>query len=257
MPTIAICSDIYKTSVFKFYKIYAPNTSKSITFVVTKTTRVMIKILDQQNSILSRYVAQMRDADIQQDPMRFRRNLERAGEIIGYEISKQLDYKPQTVITPLGESEMLLPDNEIVLASILRAGIPMHNGLLNIYDDASNAFISAYRKYSKDGSMKIVVDHVTTPNLEGKTLIIVDPMLATGVSIELSYYALIEKGGVPAHTHLATVISSTDGVEYIQKHLPMDHITLWTAAVDEELTVKSYIVPGIGDSGDLAFGKKL
>lgn len=217
----------------------------------------MIKILDQQNTILSRYVAQLRDEVTQRDPMRFRRNLERTGEVIAYEISKTLNYKPQTVVTPLGEAEMMLPSDEIVIASILRAGIPMHNGFLNVFDNASNAFVSAFRKYSKDGTMKIVLEQVTTPDLEGKVLIIVDPMLATGASIELAYYALLEKGGVPLHTHLAAVISSADGAEYVQKRLPMDHVTLWTAAVDEEMTVKSYIVPGIGDPGDLAYGKKL
>lgn len=217
----------------------------------------MVKILDKENSILSLYVAQMRDEVVQLDPMRFRCNLERSGEILAYEISKTLNYKSKTVVTPLGEAEVMVPSDEVVIASILRAGIPMHNGFLNIFDDASNAFVAAFRKYRKDGTMKIVLENVTTPDLEGKTLIIVDPMLATGASIEMAYYALLEKGGVPAHTHLAAVISSTDGVEYVQKHLPMDHVTIWTAAIDEELTVKSYIVPGIGDSGDLAYGKKL
>lgn len=217
----------------------------------------MIRILDEQNSILSRYVAQLRDEVIQRDPMRFRRNLERAGEAIAYEISKTLNYKQQTVVTPLGEAEMMLPSDDVVVASILRAGIPMHNGVLDVIDNADSAFVSAFRKYSKDGTMKIVPEQVTTPDLTGKVLIIVDPMLATGASIETAYYALLEKGGVPAHTHLAAVISSTDGIEYVRKHLPMDHVTLWTAAVDEEMTVKSYIVPGIGDPGDLAYGKKL
>ncbi|MDE5945184.1 MAG: uracil phosphoribosyltransferase [Rikenella sp.] len=217
----------------------------------------MIRILDEQNSILSRYVAQLRDEVIQRDPMRFRRNLERAGEAIAYEISKTLNYKQQTVVTPLGEAEMMLPSDDVVVASILRAGIPMHNGVLDVIDNADSAFVSAFRKYSKDGTMKIVPEQVTTPDLTGRVLIIVDPMLATGASIETAYYALLEKGGVPAHTHLAAVISSTDGIEYVRKHLPMDHVTLWTAAVDEEMTVKSYIVPGIGDPGDLAYGKKL
>ena len=217
----------------------------------------MIRILDEQNSILARYVSQLRDEVIQRDPMRFRRNLERTGAVIAYEISKTLNYRQQTVVTPLGEAEMMLPTDEIVIASILRAGMPMHNGFLNVFDDAANAFVSAFRKYSKDGTMKIVLEQVTTPNLEGKTLIIVDPMLATGASIEMAYYALLEKGGVPTHTHLAAVISSTDGIDFVRKRLPMDHVTLWTAAVDEEMTVKSYVVPGIGDPGDLAYGKKL
>ncbi|WP_297628804.1 uracil phosphoribosyltransferase [uncultured Rikenella sp.] len=217
----------------------------------------MIKVLNQENTILSRYVAQLRDEVTQRDPMRFRRNLERTGEVMAYEISKTLNYRAETVVTPLGEAEVMVPADEVVIASILRAGVPMHNGFLNVFDDASNAFVSAFRKYSKDGTMKVVLEQVTTPSLEGKVLIVVDPMLATGASIELAYYALIEKGGVPAHTHLASVISSTDGVEYVRKHFPMEHVTLWTAAVDEEMTVKSYIVPGIGDPGDLAYGKKL
>ncbi len=217
----------------------------------------MIRILDEQNSILARYVSQLRDEVIQRDPMRFRRNLERTGAVIAYEISKTLNYRQQTVVTPLGEAEMMLPTDEIVIASILRAGMPMHNGFLNVFDNAANAFVSAFRKYSKDGTMKIVLEQVTTPNLEGKTLIIVDPMLATGASIEMAYYALLEKGGGPAHTHLAAGIASTDGIDFVRKRLPMDHVTLWTAAVDEEMTVKSYIVPGIGDPGDLAYGKKL
>ncbi|WP_294594961.1 uracil phosphoribosyltransferase [uncultured Rikenella sp.] len=217
----------------------------------------MIRVLNQENTILSRYVAQLRDEVTQRDPMRFRRNLERTGEVMAYEISKTLNYRAETVVTPLGEAEVMVPADEVVIASILRAGVPMHNGFLNVFDDAANAFVSAFRKYSKDGTMKVVLEQVTTPSLEGKVLIVVDPMLATGASIELAYYALIEKGGVPAHTHLASVISSTDGVEYVRKHFPMEHVTLWTAAVDEEMTVKSYIVPGIGDPGDLAYGKKL
>ncbi len=217
----------------------------------------MIKILDQQDSILTRYLAQMRDSEIQQDAMRFRCNLERIGEMIAYEISKTFAYKPHTVVTPLGEAEVRLPSDEVVVASILRAGIPMHNGILRVFDDASNAFVSAFRRYRKDGTMQIAVENVTTPDLEGKILLIADPMLATGSSVELAYYALLEKGGVPAHTHLVTTIVSADGLEYIQKHLPMEHITLWTLAVDQEMTLKSYIVPGMGDSGDLAYGKKL
>ncbi len=217
----------------------------------------MIKILDKEHSILSKYVAQMRDQQVQRDPVRFRRNLERAGEVMAYEISKTFDYTPRTVVTPLGEAEVMLPDTEVVIASILRAGIPMHNGMLNVFDDAQNAFITAYRKYSKDGSMKIVLEQLTTPSVEGKTLIIADAMIATGSSIELSYYAMLERGGMPEHTHIVGVIASAEGVEYIRKRLPMEHVTLWLAAVDEEMTLKSMIVPGLGDAGDLAYGEKL
>lgn len=217
----------------------------------------MTRILSNENTILNRFLAELRDEVIQKDSMRFRRNLERVGEIIAYEISKTFDYQCSNVITPLGEAPTMLPLNNVVIASILRAGIPMHNGMLNVLDRAENAFVSAYRKYSKDGSMKIVIEQITTPNLDNKTLILVDPMLATGTSIEMAYRALCEKGGTPRHTHFVAAISSTDGVEYVQRHLALDHITIWTAALDSDMTVKSYIVPGIGDTGDLAYGEKL
>lgn len=217
----------------------------------------MIKILDKENTILNRFVAELRDRNIQQEPMRFRRNLERVGELMAYEISRTLNYHPTEVTTPLGEALMNLPTDKIVLATILRAGIPMHNGFLSIFDNAENAFVTAYRHWSKDGSMTITVEQTTTPDLEDKILILIDPMLATGGSAEMAYEALVEKGGRPRHTHFASVISSTEGLEYVQRHLPMDRVTVWTAAVDNEMTVKSYIVPGIGDPGDLAYGKKL
>lgn len=217
----------------------------------------MIRILDKENTILNRFMAELRDEVIQKDSMRFRRNLERVGEIMAYEISKTFDYQYSNVVTPLGEAPTMLPFDKVVIASILRAGIPMHNGMLNVLDRAENAFVSAYRKYSKDGSMKIVMEQITTPDLDGKTLIIVDPMLATGTSIEMAYRALCEKGGTPHHTHFVAAISSTDGVEYVQRHLALDNITIWTVALDSDMTVKSYIVPGIGDAGDLAYGDKL
>lgn len=217
----------------------------------------MIRILDKENTILNRFMAELRDEVIQKDSMRFRRNLERMGEIMAYEISKTFDYQYSNVVTPLGEAPTMLPFDKVVIASILRAGIPMHNGMLNVLDRAENAFVSAYRKYSKDGSMKIVIEQITTPDLDGKTLIIVDPMLATGTSIEMAYRALCEKGGTPRHTHFVAAISSTDGVEYVQRHLALDNITIWTVALDSDMTVKSYIVPGIGDAGDLAYGDKL
>ena len=217
----------------------------------------MLRILDRENTVLNQFVAEMRDQDIQRDPMRFRFNLERIGRIMAYEISKTLTYRSKDVITPLGEAPMMIPSDQMVLASILRSGIPMHNGMLDIFDQAQNAFVTAYRKYSKDGSMNIVVEQVTTPSLEDKVLVVLDPMLATGTSIEMAYHALVEQGGSPQHTHFAAVVSSSDGIEYVQRNLPMDRVTIWTVAVDSELTVKSYIVPGIGDTGDLAFGEKL
>jgi len=217
----------------------------------------MLTILGNENSVLNRFLAQLRDVEIQKSPMLFRKNLERIGELMAYEISKTLKYKKQIVETPLGEAEMSLPNEEVVLATILRAGVPMHGGFLNIFDESPSAFVAAYRHYSKDGSFKIDIESLTSPDLAGKTLIIIDPMLATGQSIEIAYENLIQSGGEPAFTHIATVIASQDGVDYVQKHFPKSKTRLWTVAVDEELTVKSYIVPGIGDTGDLAFGEKI
>ncbi len=214
-----------------------------------------VKVLNKENSVLGVFVGELRDVAIQSDRMRFRRNLERMGELMAYEISRTLDYRSTTVETQLGEAEVMVPADEIVVASILRAGIPFHNGFLNMLDKAGSAFVSAHRKYSKDGTFKISVEYVQCGSLEGKTLIIVDPMLATGSSAVLTYKALVEKGGTPAHIHLATVIASEEGVEYVRKHMPRN-TTLWCGAVDQELTVKSYIVPGIGDVGDLAYGEK-
>lgn len=217
----------------------------------------MLKILAKENSILNHFVAEMRDENIQKDMMRFRRNMERMGEIMAYEISRTLDYTVRNVVTPLGEAPTPMFDDRIVLAPILRAGVPMMNGFLNYFDSAEVAFVSAHRHYRKNGQMEIVMQHITTPSIEDKILIIIDPMLATGASIEIAYEALIEKGGVPRHTHICAAICSTDGVEYVQSRLPKEKITLWAAAIDNEMTVKSYIVPGIGDTGDLAYGEKL
>ena len=217
----------------------------------------MIKILDRQNSILSRYVAQMRDEVTQRDPMRFRRNLERVGEVMAYEISKTLRYSTVSVETPLGEAEVALPDDQVVIATILRAGLPYHQGFLNYFDGAQNAFVSAYRKYSKDGTFNVKVEYISCCDLTDKILLLVDPMLATGTSLVLTYNALLEKGGVPRHTHVASIIASEEGIEYVKKHVSQEKMTIWSASVDQELTVKSYIVPGIGDAGDLAYGDKL
>lgn len=216
----------------------------------------MIHILNEQNSILNKFLAQIRDKVIQQDSMRFRRNIERIGEILAYEISKTLDYKSQTVETPLGEAEVEMIEDKVVLATVLRAGLPLHQGFLNYFDDAQNAFVSAYRHHSKSNEFKIVVEYISSCDLEGKTLILVDPMLATGASLVKTYEALCEKCGRPARTIVASVIASEQGVDYAVTHMPKS-TSLWLGAVDSELTSKCYIVPGIGDAGDLCFGKKL
>ena len=211
--------------------------------------------LGEKNSILNKFVAQLRDKDVQKDSMRFRRNLERLGEIFAYEISKLMDNSPKDVVTPLGIASIPTYDERVVVATILRAGLPLHQGILNFFDDAQNAFVAAYRKYDKGEDFHIQIEYASTPDLEGKTLILADTMLATGASLEIAYKRLCEEGQ-PFHTHLVCPISSAYAVEYLQKHLPEEGVTLWVAAIDEELTSHSYIVPGLGDAGDLAYGVK-
>lgn len=215
-----------------------------------------VKVLNQQKSILNKFLAEIRDRNIQTDSMRFRRNLERIGEVMACEISRTLNYAPQTVTTPLGEARVEMISDELVIATVLRAGLPFHQGFLNYFDDAQNAFIGAYRKNHKDNTMTIALEYISGPSLEGKTLLLVDPMLATGASLVLAYEALVERCGEPAHTHVAAVIASEQGVDYVKQHMAGDKTTVWTAALDEELTSKNYIVPGIGDAGDLAYGTK-
>ena len=216
----------------------------------------MVFTLGKENTVLNQFIAELRDHNIQKDSMRFRRNLERAGEIMAYELSKKLHYSHQMVETPLGEADMWLPDEKLVIVSILRAGIPFHQGFLNYFDGAENGFVSAYRKYGKDGTFKVKVEYISCCDLTDKTLVLIDPMLATGTSLVLTYNALVEKNGLPAKTHVAAIIASEEGVEYTKRHMPKE-TTVWCGAIDQELTVKSYIVPGIGDAGDLAFGEKL
>lgn len=213
--------------------------------------------LSQQNTVLSKFIAQIRDKSIQRDSMRFRRNLERIGEITAYEISKTLNYAPRVVETPLGEAVVQQIDDQIVVATILRAGLPFHQGFLNYFDDAQNAFVSAYRKSTKDGKFTVKVEYISCGDLEGKVLLLVDPMLATGSSLVLTYNALCERGGMPRHTHVAAIIASEQGIDYVSKNMPRQTTTIWASAVDEELTSRAYIVPGIGDAGDLAYGEKL
>ena len=211
--------------------------------------------LGENNSILNKFVAQMRDKSLQKDSMRFRKNLERLGQIFAYEISKTLKYSEKPVITPLGIANIGTYDNAIVVATILRAGLPLHEGILSYFDDAQNAFVAAYRKYDKGEDFHINIEYASTPDLTGKTLILADTMLATGASLEITYKRLCEEGE-PEHTHLVCPISSAYAVEYLQKNMPADKVTLWVAAIDEELTSHSYIVPGLGDAGDLAYGEK-
>jgi len=216
----------------------------------------MINILGNQNSILNEFIAEIRDLEIQKDPLRFRRNMERFGEIFAYEVSKHLEYSPREVITSLGVTEVSVLKTQPVLATILRAGLPLHQGILNFFDRAQNAFVSAYRKHHKSGKFDIQIEYTSSPSIEGKILILSDPMLATGSSMFLTYKQLLENGK-PKHTHIVTVIASAQGVDYLNKHISSDEFTLWVAAVDDELTAKSYIVPGLGDAGDLAYGSKL
>ncbi len=215
-----------------------------------------IKILDERNSWFLRFMSELRDRQIQRDSMRFRTNLRRIGEIFAYEISKELAYQMQTVQTPLGEKAMNLPVEDPVVASILRAGLSLHEGILSFFDRAENAFISAYRKHDETGAFQIKMDYVSCPDLQGKPLILCDPMLATGSSMAVCHKALMEYG-TPRHTHLVSVIAAQEGIDYLQKQIPSGDCTLWIGSVDEELTAQSYIVPGLGDAGDLAFGKKL
>ena len=216
-----------------------------------------LHVLSQQNTVLNKFIAEIRLRQMQKDSMRFRRNMERIGEITAYESSKALHYRPTVGETPHGEAEVAVIDDQLVIATILRAGLPYHQGFLNYFDDAQNAFVSAYRKSTKDGKFKVKVEYISCGSLEGKTLLLVDPMLATGSSLVLTYNALCEKGGTPAHTHVAAVVASEQGIDYAMKHMPRQTTTIWTAVVDEELTSRSYIVPGIGDAGDLAYGEKI
>lgn len=217
---------------------------------------MQIHNLSDHPSILNTFISQIRDITIQKDSMRFRRNIERIGEILGYELSKALNYNSQNISTPLGISETELHSNAIVLCSILRAGVPLHNGLLNYFDGAENAFISAYRHHKHNPeSFEIVVEYLACPNLEGKTLILADPMLATGQSMIATFEAL-KPFGVPKEIHIVSVIGAQKGVDYVAGHFNKNS-HLWIAAIDKTLNDKGYIIPGLGDAGDLAFGNKL
>jgi len=215
-----------------------------------------IHYLQEQNSILNKFISEIRDVNIQKDSLRFRRNIERIGEILGYELSKKLSYTDVSIETPLGKKVEQLHSNDVVLCSILRAGLPLHQGLLNYFDAAENAFISAYRHHpNNDAEFEIVVEYFATPSIENKTLLLADPMLATGQSL-MAVYEVIKKQGTPKEIHILNVIASKEGITFIKDKFP-ENTHLWIAAVDDKLNDKGYIVPGLGDAGDLAFGVKL
>ena len=218
----------------------------------------MIEIInfDKRPSLVSVYMSELRDVHIQHDPLRFRTNLQRIGQIMAYEISRRLEYKEREVITPLGTSLCHVPVDEPVLATIMRAGIPFHQGFLSFFDYAENAFVSAYRRYKEKGdSFDVLIEYLASPSIDDKTLIIADPMLATGASMELAYRALLSKGN-PKSIHIASVIASQQAVDYITDVFPDERTTVWLGAIDEHINEHSYIVPGLGDAGDLAYGTK-
>lgn len=209
----------------------------------------------QRPSIIGQYMTELRDVNKQTDMLRFRANLERIGEIMAYEISKTMSYRMEEIETPLAPCMSPVLDEEVVLATIFRAGVPFHKGFLNIFDHSQNAFVSACRKYKEKENFDVFIEYLASPKLDGKTLIIADPMLATGASMELSYRALLTKG-TPAKVHVASVIASRQAIEYVKNTFPDDRTTVWAAAIDDEINSHSYIVPGLGDAGDLAYGIK-
>lgn len=212
--------------------------------------------LGEQNSIFNQFISEIRDVNVQTDPLRFRRNIERIGEIFAYEISKRLSYHQKDVQTPLGVANMSVPEAFPILATVLRAGLPMHQGLLNYFDRSGNAFISAFRKYIDKKDFVIEFEYMASPSLDNKEVILSDPMLATGSSLEVGFHALHQKGK-PKHVHLAAIIASQAGVDYVVEKLRNENCTLWVGAIDPDLNSKAYIVPGLGDAGDLAYGEKL
>ena len=212
--------------------------------------------LGKQNSIFNHFIREIRDVNIQKDAMRFRRNIERIGEVFAYEISKRMTYENNEITTPLGISSESLMIEKPVLATILRAGLPLHQGLLNYFDSSENCFISAFRKHKKGGDFEIKIEYMSSPDLEGKTVILCDPMLASGSSMVLAMEAILSKGK-PKHIHVVVTIASSEGIQYFKENLPFRNCTLWLGAEDKEMTAQSYIVPGLGDAGDLAFGEKI
>lgn len=217
---------------------------------------IRIKKLGEYNSVINNFISELRNVDIQNDRFRFRKNLERLGEIFAYEISKTLEYKSETVVTPLGSLEMNVLKEQPVLATVLRAGLPMHQGFLNIFDKADNAFIAAHRRYDKNENYNISIEYYSTADINDKVLIVIDPMLSTGESLVRCINDLLSEDMTPKEIHVANILASKDGIEYLNRSLNNVNVTIWVGAIDEELTAKAYIVPGLGDAGDLAYGKK-
>ena len=215
----------------------------------------MVNLLSNTNSVINHFIAEIRDAEIQKDSLRFRRNLERLGALFAYEVSKELNYDNKEVVTSLGIANVAVLAEYPVLATILRAGLPFHQGFLNVFDKSENAFISVYRKLHKDHSFTMQVEYASIPDLEGKVLILCDTMIATGSSMVMSYKNLLTYGK-PAHSHIVSVLASLEGVDYLKKHLPQQDLTIWLGAIDDELTARSFVVPGLGDAGDLAYRSK-
>lgn len=213
--------------------------------------------LSREKTILNRYVREIRDVEIQKDSMRFRRNLERIGEIMAYRVSERLAYHEISVQTSLAVAQSVEPAEKVVLGTILRASLPMHAGCLNVFDDADNAFITAYRKYTDGDRFEVVVDYVSTPKTAGRTLLLIDTMLASGESIVATYKAICGRAGTPSHTHIITALAAVQGINYLRDNLLGGNITVWCATIDTMLNEHSYIVPGLGDAGDLAFGEKI
>lgn len=217
---------------------------------------IEIKNLELQDSLFNEVMSEIRDAEIQLDRMRFRRNLERIGEIMAYEISKTMEYDTREVVTPLGVKEVRVLKEQPVLATILRAGLPFHNGMLNMFDKADNAFIAAYRKYDKDDDSEIRVEYFSSPDLDDRVLIVCDPLLATGESLQKTIDGLLGGDMEPKHIHIAVAVASSDGLEHLKRHMSRKPMTIWVGSIDDELTARAYVVPGLGDAGDLAFGAK-
>lgn len=215
-----------------------------------------MKIIDfsKTNSIVNKFISEMRDVNIQNDRLRFRKNIQRIGQVMAYEISKELHYENLEVTTPLGIAECNVPSDQVVVGAILRAALPLHDGVLDFFDDAENAFVSAYRKYDEDYNFDIHIEYIASPTLDGKVLLLCDPMLATGGSMQLAYEALLTKG-TPEKVHVISIIASQEALKYLEENMPAD-TTVWVGAVDSYLDQHKYIVPGLGDAGDLAFGEK-